>query len=432
RSSRPKAGSAEKVLRIGRIELQPFGRFDDVAFDFPRPAKGPDLHIIVGANEAGKTTLRQALMGLLFGIPGNSPYLYRGGRPRLAGDIEIDGASITLERVATGTGGKPAKAIDALKEALKAHGVTRDVFALTQAFSHADMRTQAEALALSKGDLSELLLRGRGGLEAVPKVLNALQEEARSLYSTDKRNTKARYREREAAWIAADKVFEAAKLEAPRYAELSHAADLARHNEAAARRQKAQAEAARDRMVRLIDAEPIHAAITEHSAALAGIAVVELAPDARDRVQALADALAAAQAPIPSLRARIASLTSERKALDRDPGPLDRADDIADLVAREAELRTLSRQREKARSEHDAARREAVSRAREIGLEAALDDIAKTLPTRLTRQRARDHAVKHEALTLRLKTAADNLDELARRPEPETAKSPSPALMAAR
>jgi len=65
-------------MRIERIEIDGFGRFHDTSWELPG-----GLTVLVGANEAGKTTLLNALRALLFGFEAN-----RDGRawyPALAG-----------------------------------------------------------------------------------------------------------------------------------------------------------------------------------------------------------------------------------------------------------------------------------------------------------------------------------------------------------
>ncbi len=58
-------------MRIGRLDLLRYGRFTDVSLGLP--AHSPDIHILFGLNEAGKSTALAAVEDLLFGIPRNSP-----------------------------------------------------------------------------------------------------------------------------------------------------------------------------------------------------------------------------------------------------------------------------------------------------------------------------------------------------------------------
>jgi len=62
-------------MRLDRLDLTRYGRFTDVRLDFPTPAQGvPDLHVIFGPNEAGKSTLFSAWLDLLYGIPLRTRY----------------------------------------------------------------------------------------------------------------------------------------------------------------------------------------------------------------------------------------------------------------------------------------------------------------------------------------------------------------------
>ena len=54
-------------MKILRLELAAFGLFTNKILDLS--AGNPGLHILYGANEAGKSTMRRALSHVLFGIP---------------------------------------------------------------------------------------------------------------------------------------------------------------------------------------------------------------------------------------------------------------------------------------------------------------------------------------------------------------------------
>ena len=59
-------------MRFRRFDLIRFGRFTETSFHLPVGSR--DLHIVFGANEAGKSTALTAIEDLLFGIPMRSPY----------------------------------------------------------------------------------------------------------------------------------------------------------------------------------------------------------------------------------------------------------------------------------------------------------------------------------------------------------------------
>ena len=57
-------------MRIEQLDLQRFGCFTDCSLDL----SGPGTHLVVGPNEAGKTTAMAAIRQLLYGIPMRSEY----------------------------------------------------------------------------------------------------------------------------------------------------------------------------------------------------------------------------------------------------------------------------------------------------------------------------------------------------------------------
>ena len=62
-------------MRIGRLDLIRYGRFTDASLELP-PGQ-PDIHLVVGPNEAGKSTMMEAIGDFLFGIPGRSRQDFR-------------------------------------------------------------------------------------------------------------------------------------------------------------------------------------------------------------------------------------------------------------------------------------------------------------------------------------------------------------------
>ena len=53
-------------MRLRRLDLVRYGKFTDRSLDFGRrPERGPDLHLVYGPNEAGKSTSISAWLDLL-------------------------------------------------------------------------------------------------------------------------------------------------------------------------------------------------------------------------------------------------------------------------------------------------------------------------------------------------------------------------------
>ena len=86
-------------MRISRLDLTRYGCFTNQQIVFnSRQDRKPDLHIIYGRNEAGKSTLLNAYMDLLFGIGTQTPFgfLHPYNTMRIGALLE-EGCSLTLQ-----------------------------------------------------------------------------------------------------------------------------------------------------------------------------------------------------------------------------------------------------------------------------------------------------------------------------------------------
>ncbi|MEM9222156.1 MAG: AAA family ATPase [Pseudomonadota bacterium] len=419
------------AVRVNELTLNSYGHFHEQSFAFHRPKGGPDLHLVVGANEAGKTTIRHALMDVLFGIPSGSNYLFRVGRPMLSASLDIDGEEFVLTRAGTGASAKPKDALQALRQALERAGMKRDVFLRTQAFSHSDMRAHAQELLQSNGELSKLLLRDAGGLGVVEECLAELRDDAAGLYSRDGRK-KTKFRERRADWDAAQAGYDEAKLEAPHYADLRRAVEVARDDVQAKGIEVNRLRAQLDRLTNLIKAEPIAAEVRRLDDHLAKLEGPELAKGARDRVDATAGHLATVEAKAAAQAERIGQLETARDAIPMDPDVLVAGDAIDALATEQAALKALDGTRAADRLTIDTARRNAFERASGIGLpEMDFDTLALRIPPELARKAIAKHMATEEALLLARETAKKLVAELQHKKPPEPFEGPDDALLVA-
>jgi uncharacterized protein YhaN len=90
------------MMRLAGLVLTRYGKFTDHPIDFGmRDAARPDLHVIYGPNESGKSTVLAAYLDLLFGIENRSPYGFLHPYPsmRIGATIDIDGHIHDLVRI---------------------------------------------------------------------------------------------------------------------------------------------------------------------------------------------------------------------------------------------------------------------------------------------------------------------------------------------
>jgi len=173
-------------MRLNRLELIRYGRFKDAAIVFPAPASNaPDVTIIFGPNEAGKSTAYNAYLELLFGLKaGKHPYAFRFDRSDLLVGAELvlpDSGNTIVRR----TSKKSQSLVDEenrpLNEALLSgalHGLSREAYQERFSLNETGLREGGERIAGAKGDLGQLLYAGISGLTGMAESLDSLEGRA--------------------------------------------------------------------------------------------------------------------------------------------------------------------------------------------------------------------------------------------------------------
>ncbi|PZQ47527.1 MAG: hypothetical protein DI556_16900 [Rhodovulum sulfidophilum] len=184
-------------MRLNRLDLIRYGRFLDRTLDFgPAPADAPDVTVVYGANEAGKSTAFTAWLDLLFGFQGGAPYAFRFDRKELLVGAELDTPDgiQTLRRTAATTG----SLIDANGHAVAEQRVSRwlrglDREAYRTRFSLNDhiLREGGKEIAQAQGDLGQLLHAGSSGLSGLSEALARVEAEVAEFHKKGGRKTEA-------------------------------------------------------------------------------------------------------------------------------------------------------------------------------------------------------------------------------------------------
>lgn len=173
-------------MRLNRLDLIRYGRFKDAKIVFPKPATDvPDVTVIFGPNEAGKSTTFNGFLELLFGFKaGAHPYAFRFERSDLLVGAELDlpgRGPLVLRRNSK----RMQSLLDAddrpINEAVLAgalHGLTRDTYEERFSLNEKSLREGGERIAGAQGDLGQLLHAGLSGLTGMAATLDALSERA--------------------------------------------------------------------------------------------------------------------------------------------------------------------------------------------------------------------------------------------------------------
>ena len=173
-------------MRLNRLDLIRYGRFKDAEIAFPKRAEGvPDVTVIYGPNEAGKSTAFNGFLELLFGFKGGAhPFAFRFDRSDLLVGAELDlpgRGAMVLRRNSK----RSQSLLDAndrpINEAILSgalHGLTREPYEERFSLNEKGLREGGERIAGAQGDLGQLLHAGLSGLTGMAQTLDALAERA--------------------------------------------------------------------------------------------------------------------------------------------------------------------------------------------------------------------------------------------------------------
>ncbi|WP_415184429.1 AAA family ATPase [Phaeovulum sp.] len=320
-------------MRLERLDLTRYGKFTDRSLAFAPPKPGaPDLHILYGPNEAGKSTTLAAWLDLLFGIPDKSPYRFlHQSAMRVGARLDIGGQMQEVVRIK----GRGATLLDAggaaLPEAVLGAGLGGiDLAGYRAMFSLDDDTIEAggNSILASQGDLGQLLFSASAGLTGLGKGLETLRREADAFFRPRAQNTalnslKARLdaleaRKREIDTQAAD------------YARLTAQEAQAHEEWAAVQARLSETQVALAAQRQLQAALPIYARWLRLGADLAPLSALPEPPgDWAALLPDLAQAQAATRARQEETAARITALERQLAALCPDPDVLAAREEIA-------------------------------------------------------------------------------------------------------
>ena len=176
-------------MRFGRLDLLRYGKFTNLSLSFP--VRTPDIHIVFGPNEAGKSTALSALEDLLFGIPDRSPlnFLHDYASLRLGALLENDGDRLEIHR----RKGRNDTLLTrdevplTMGEAVLApYRGGADLAFFTRMFNLDSnrLREGGKEILEAKDEVGQMLFSAGSGLIGFAETLQALEKEADGLWST--------------------------------------------------------------------------------------------------------------------------------------------------------------------------------------------------------------------------------------------------------
>lgn len=165
-------------MRIVRLNLEAYGRCRDVCIEI-----GDRVTVVVGANEAGKSTALDALTDLLWGIPTRSSRAFDFSRQqlRIGAAMDIDGEIETFTRKSTGLF-KQEDLINPVSPPWDpTNALSREWWRTRLGINHDDLRIAGRGAFEGNGDLAEIIFAAREGRSG-KAILEQLTADIERLY----------------------------------------------------------------------------------------------------------------------------------------------------------------------------------------------------------------------------------------------------------
>ena len=175
-------------MRLRRLHLTRYGKFTDHSIDFGEQVKGrPDLHIVYGPNESGKSTALAAFLDLLFGIEARSGFnfLHPYSAMRIGASLEFADGVHEVARIKRAQNSLLDGNDRPIGEGIIAGqlgGIDRDSYRAMFSLDDDTLEAGGESILASQGDLGQLLFSASAGLAELSQTLISLRSEADGFY----------------------------------------------------------------------------------------------------------------------------------------------------------------------------------------------------------------------------------------------------------
>lgn len=420
-------------MRIRELRLLRYGKFTDRLLALPHAPQ--DIHLVVGANEAGKSTMRRALSDWLFGFPMRSTgmdFLHPMQDLRLGGIIEDNPASLeehsSAQDTATGsteTGAFSNGQIRSLnferrkgqKNTLRTPAdeplpdstlhewlgsLQADEFRRMYALDHATLVEGSESILQASDDIGRMLFQAAAGIEHLGDALKTLQQEADSLWAPRKSGNRVFYQQQD-AYEDARRTLGQAQLRTRDWKESHDALTDVQHQLEEARSKHAEIQQHIHRLERIRRVQPLlrnAEAARQRQEALQASGMPPLLPDnARQIFEQASRQGALVQAEMMRLQTALSELDQALAAITLDTPVLARADEITRLDEARVQCHDHPARLQRHQEKLQTLRARVKALAAELGWPAEDEAaMARRLPDPAWRERMAELIHRHQAL----------------------------------
>jgi uncharacterized protein YhaN len=401
-------------MRLTRLELLRYGHLADVALDFSAPS---GLHVVLGANEAGKSTALEALTDGLFGFPHNTLHDYRYPTRELrvgfalrtdagqqASFVRRKGRGDTLTDAAGNV--VPETVLAALLG-----GATRDRFQRVFGLDAARLREGGRDILRGEGQVGENILSAQTGLHGFRDRVEQLDAEARALFRGGRPSALL---QEIGTYRAAQAARDDSTTRPPAYLKAREEADELDAADRQDRSDERALRAERERLDRIQRTAPAREALRKAEAARADLgARPDLPADAARLRQEARLAQDIAARAVADAQAALERLTAQAKSVVPHPAVLAVAEAIDRLAADRSHVATARRDLPGQRDIAERHRAAIADTTRALGLAGSPEDLAQRVPDALRRNAVTRALKGHAAVAQRLADAQAGLAQAA-------------------
>ena len=331
-------------MRLTRLDLLRYGKFTDKTVSLPKADQ--DFHLILGPNEAGKSTLRSAIQDLLFGIETRSRYnfLHAHSEMRLGAAIEEGDAALDFIRIKAraktlqSAAGSPL-ADNALTPFLGQ--VDRVFFDQMFGLNHERLVQGGQDILSASNDIGQILFQAAAGVGSLGHIRDQLEVEANLLWAKRKSGDREYY-EAAAELELADAALKAATVRTKDWQEASTRVNEIADELEQARARYATLEQQRIGLERVRRTAPLLTSLKASEDQLAELGkVVELPENSAEVLARAEQDTAVATQSVQLFETQRTDLAGKINTLHPNESVLARSTDIEALDALRQELRSL-------------------------------------------------------------------------------------------
>ncbi len=405
-------------MRFLRLDLRAFGPFTDVVLDLSGGEQG--LHVVYGANEAGKSSALRGLRQMLYGIPNNSTDNFIHAHPNLRVGATLgrhDGTPLELLRrkgaknTLLKSDGKTTLDEGTLSALLG--GVGSEQFERMFGIDHPSLVAGGQEILHGGGHIGEALFAAGAGIADLRQIRKDFEDQAAKLFSPAARASNPAINQSLRMLKEAKKNIRAAGLSSAEWGEHDRRLRQARNRLEEVETQLARASREKTRLERIRDALPVIAKRKETQVELAELGEVPIlhAEFAEKRRKSVTE-LAVAQREYDTARDAICEIDAALESLHVPEVLTAHADAVAKLPGDLGSHRKAQGDLPRLNAERAQFEKRAAAVLREVRPDLTLEMVEQLRLTRQQKVEIQNQGNRHEALVGQARQTRQETGEL--------------------